>query len=141
MKTKPGRDAPAAVPYGVMPAYRATAELLDALQLLSARMPPHRGRIGYGLREKGTRMLLAAAEGGARPELWRRILQYRYAWFGTFDVEGLLISARRQHLVHPDAMLGPEALFRIAQQALTLAAGAMTRRQRKRRGDGDPLAG
>lgn len=134
MTTGSGKRAPAAAPYDVMPAYQATSEMHQGLDILADRIGPRPDGLDRALREKAVRLLLAAAEGGARPEMWRRVLHYRYAWFGTYDIDGLLDSARAQRLVPADAMLGTDALFRMAQQALTITAGTMMEREKEARG-------
>lgn len=133
-----GRRAPGAAPYEVMPAYQATSELFLGLDILAGRIGPRPDGLDRALVRKTMGLLLATAEGGARPETWRRALNYRYAWFGTYDVAALLRDARDQRLVPADATLGTDALFRMAQQALTITAGTIMEREREARGTDPP---
>ena len=132
-----GRDAPAAAPYAVMPAYAATAELAIALELFADRVP-ERNDHGHrrALRERGNRLLLACAEAGARAPTWRRRLFYQDAWYGTFDLDHLLRSAALDGFFPQQTRTGIDIFFRMAQQALTLAAGAMADREEREREKG-----
>lgn len=137
--TKPGRNAPAAVPYEVMPAYKAAFELFLGLKLLGRRIRRGRGalednaRCARALEERGARILLAAAEAGARAPVWHRRVYYHYAWFGTYDLDHFLMELTLNGYVNHHGREGVDALFRMAQQALTVAAGTMAEREDRER--------
>jgi hypothetical protein len=132
----PGRSPGAITGYDNMPGYGKAWVMYRELAVTARRLEKGRYGLDRAIAEKSLRVLLATAEAGARLQPARRTRLYRAAWMATHDCDALLRAAATLELTRPELLAAAHAVVRQTQQAVTIATGVMTRRQRRSQADG-----
>jgi hypothetical protein len=133
-----GERVPSAIAgYDNMPGYRLAVTMFRELTVVSRRLADSRYQLDRALAGTALHALLATAEAGARVHPERRKPLYEVAWLATHDCDAILRAAGALCLTRPELLMAAHATVRETQQAVTIAAEVMARRQGRQGGATD----